>query len=178
MKTRRSVPWMVLLALALVAVPRPVEALELSGGVALGRIVAGTVPRFAVSPHAGVSWRMESGFLFEVRNLCRVLLAPSKDGVGIYDQTSATIGYASEKMSFSAGPSFSLYTMPVCGATLCGRLAGFAPGGHAQASVYFADPLGVALHANVDWLGGRSRVLSGGVAAMIVAGPVLRWRSP
>ena len=167
-----------LLALAIVAASRPVEALELSGGVSWGGILAGTVPRFAVSPHAGVSWRTESGFLFEARNLCSILLASNKDGVGIYDQTSATIGYASKKSSFSAGPSFSIYNMPACGATLCGRLAGLAPGGRAQASVYFADPLGVALQANVDWMGGRSRVLSGGVAAMVVAGPVLRWRSP
>lgn len=33
------------------------------------------------------------------------------------------------------------------------------------------------LSGGVSW-GGRSRVLSGGVAAMVVAGPVLRWRSP
>lgn len=61
---------------------------------------------------------------------------------------------------------------------LRGRLAGLSPGGHAQASVYFAEPLGIALQANVDWIGGRSRVLSSGVAAMVVAGPVFRWRSP
>jgi hypothetical protein len=36
-------------------------------------------------------------------------------------------------------------------------------------------PLGVSVSANVDWIGGRSRVLPGGLAAMIVAGPVLRW---
>jgi hypothetical protein len=166
------------LVLAIVAASRPVEAFELSGGVSLGGILAGTLPRFAVSPHAGISWRTESGFLFEARNLCSILLAPSKEGVGIYDQTSATIGYASEKGSFSAGPSLSIYAMPVCGAALCGRLAGISPGGRIQASIYFADPLGVALQANVDWMSGSSRVLSGSVAAMIVAGPILRWRSP
>lgn len=48
-------------------------------------------------------------------------------------------------------------------------------GGQAQASLYFTGPLGAAVSVNVDWVGGSSLILPGGVAAMIVAGPVLRW---
>jgi hypothetical protein len=37
--------------------------------------------------------------------------------------------------------------------------------------------MGVSVRANIDWVGGRSLVLPGGVAAMVTAGPVLRWIS-
>jgi hypothetical protein len=56
-----------------------------------------------------------------------------------------------------------------------GRVVGVAPGGHAQVDTYFAGPLGVTVSGNMDWIGGRSAVLPGGIAAMLVAGPVLRW---
>ena len=102
----------------------------------------------------------------------------NKAGLGVYNKTSITIGYAWEDVNVSAGPSLSVYSMPTCGVTLlCGRVAGVAPGGHAQADVYFAGPLGVSVSANVDWIGGRSRVIPDGVAALVVAGPVLRWRA-
>jgi hypothetical protein len=64
-----------------------------------------------------------------------------------------------------------------CGITfVCGRVAGVALGGHAQADVYFAGPLGISVSASVDWSGGRSRLVPEGVAVMVVAGPVVRWR--
>jgi hypothetical protein len=126
----------------------------------------------------GVSWRRESGFLFVVHDLFSILATINKAGLGVYNKTSVDIGYASEEVNFSAGPSLSIYSMPACGVTyLCGRVVGVAPGGHAQADVYVAGPLGVSVSANVDWIGGSSAVLPGGVAVMVVAGPVLRWRS-
>jgi hypothetical protein len=155
----------------------PAGAFEVSGGVGLGGFLAGgTLPRLAVTPHVGISWRRESGFLFVVHDLFSILAPINKAGLGVYNKTSITFGYAWEKVNVSAGPSLSIYSMPACGVTLlCGRVAGVALGGHAQADVYFAGPLGVSVSANVDWIGGRSRVVSDGVAAMVVAGPVLRW---
>ena len=47
----------------------PARAFEINGGVSLGGILAGTVPHFAVSLHAGVSWRLESGLLFAVQGM-------------------------------------------------------------------------------------------------------------
>ena len=88
----------------------PADAYELSGGVGLGGMVVGAVPRFAVSPHLGISWRRESGFLFALHDLCSILPPSRKLGVGVYNQTSAAIGYASEKFNFSAGPSISVYS--------------------------------------------------------------------
>lgn len=163
--------------LVLIAVPMTAEAFEVSGGVSLGGIVAGTVPRLAVSPHASLAWRMESGFLLAAHDLLSILPSINKDGAGVSNQTSVALGYAWEKGDFSVGPSLSIYSMPACGATLCGRVAGLSPGGHGQATVYFAGPWGVSLSANVGWVGGRSSVLPGGVAAMVVVGPVLRWSS-
>jgi hypothetical protein len=162
----------------LTATATPAEAYELNGGLSLGGFLVGTVPRFAVSPHIGVSWRRESGLLFVVHDLCSILPATNMLGVGVYNQISAAIGYAaSDKLDFSIGPSISVYSTPACGVTLCGRVVGLAPGGHAQATMYVTGPWGVSMRANVDWVGGRSLVLHGGMAAMVTAGVVLRWGS-
>jgi hypothetical protein len=161
----------------LTIVALPAEAFELRAGLSLGGIVVGTAPRFAVSPHAGMAWRKESGFMFAVHDICSILPTTKNVGIGVYNQTSAAIGFASDKVDFSMGPSISIYSMDACGVTLCGRVVGLAPGGHAQVNLYVAGRLGVSVRANVDWVGGQSLVLPGGVAAMLVAGPVLRWSS-
>ncbi|WP_232379768.1 hypothetical protein [Polyangium fumosum] len=161
----------------LLIVATSAEAYELAGGVSLGGMLVGTLPRFAVSPHAALSWRRESGFSFGVDDLCSILPGTGRLGVGVYNQMSAAFGYAWKDGDVRMGPSFSVYTMPACGATLCGRVVGLSPGGHAQVNVYFGGVVGVSVSANVDWVGGRSLVLPGGWAAMLVAGPVFRWRS-
>jgi len=161
----------------LVLAPRPAQAFELSGGVGLGVLVAGTDPRVAVSPHAGIFWRTESGWMFAVENLLGIVPATNEDGVGVYDQTSLAVGYAWESSHFSLGPALSFYSLATCTGDSCGRVSGTAPGIHAQGSFYFAGPLGVGISANVDWLGGPSLLLHNVVAATLLAGPVLRWRS-
>jgi hypothetical protein len=150
---------------------------QLSGGVSVGGILAGTVPHLAVSPHVGVAWRIHSSVLFTVHDLCSILPPINKAGAGVYNQTSVDIGYTWETGHLSVGPSLSVYSMTTCGVTLCGPVIGVAPGVHAQTNVYVAGPLGVSVSANVDWVGGRSLVLPGGVAAMVVAGPVIRWNA-
>jgi len=165
------------LASLVVLLAAPVEAFELRGGVSLGGLVVGTVPRFAVSPHGALAWRGESGMRIAVDDLCSLLPGTDKLGFGMYNQTSIAVGYAWRDVELRLGPSFSVYSVPACGATLCGRVVGLAPGGHAHAEVYFGGAVGVSMSANVDWVGGRSLVLPGGLAAMIVAGPVVRWRS-
>jgi hypothetical protein len=161
----------------LVVKPVQAHAFEVNVGVSVGGILAGVVPRLALSPHVGLSLPLESGFLLEVHELCSVLPIGGKLGIGVFNQTSAAIGYASKTSAFSIGPSLSIYAMPACGAELCGRVVGLSPGGHAQASLYFAGPVGVSIHADAAWVGGTSLVLPGGLAVMVVAGPVIRWRS-
>jgi hypothetical protein len=156
-------------------VSTPARAFELHSSVNVGGVVAGTVPRFAVSPMVGVSWRTDSGFTYGVHDLFCVLPPFGTSSVGVYNQTAASVGYASKESSISAGPSLSVYSMPACGPALCGHVTGLALGAHARITRDIAGPWGVSVIVDVDWIGGKSLVLHGGFAAMVVAGPVLRW---
>jgi hypothetical protein len=173
--TGQRIPEAALFALVLVVVPTPAEALELNGGVSLGWMQAGTVPHLAVGPRWAVLWRSKSGLLLSVHDQCSILPPIQKEGVGVYNQTSVAIGRAWKDGDFSVGPSMAIYSMTTCGVTLCGHVDGVAVGGHAQANMYLAGPLGLSVSAELDWAGGDSLVLPGGVAAMVVAGPVIRW---
>ncbi|MDC3959547.1 hypothetical protein [Polyangium jinanense] len=97
-----------MLCAALILLVTPAEAYEVSGGVGLGGILVGTLPRFAVSPHAAVAWRGEGGFSFGVDDLCSVLPGTGRLGVGVYNQTSVAFGYAWKGGDFRVGPSFSV----------------------------------------------------------------------
>lgn len=173
--TGRKIPSAAVFALVLVVVPTKVEASEMSAGVSLGWIQAGTAQRLAVGPHAGISWHIDRDLLFIVRDLCSLVPPIQIGGAGVYNHTSVAIGYAWKSGDVSAGPSAAIYLMPACGDTLCGRIAGTAVGGHAQTNAYVAEPFGVSVSADVDWIGGSSRVLPGHVSMTVVAGPVLRW---
>ena len=165
----------VLIVLVLLGLPTPARAVEISTGVSLGGILAGRAPRLAVTPQGGIAWTTSGGFLLAVHEMISILPPINNDGIGVYEQTAVVVGYAAETRNFSVGPSLSIYSMPACGAKLCGRVVGLAPGAHAQVNVYLYGRLGVSVNATVDWVGGRSMVLPGGVAAMVIAGPVLRW---
>ena len=170
----------VLIALVLLVVPTPAGAVEISTGMSFGGILAGRAPRLAVTPQGGIAWTTSGGFLFAAHEMISILPPINNDGLGVYglgvyEQTAVVIGYAAKTHDFSVGPSLSIYSMPACGATLCGRVVGLGPGAHAQVNVYLYGRLGVSVNATVDWVGGRSMVLPGGVAVMVVAGPVLRW---
>ncbi|WP_437974412.1 hypothetical protein WMF11_38890 [Sorangium sp. So ce295] len=171
----QRIPWVVMVVPLLVVVPTQGEASELSAGVSLGWLQAGTIPRLAVGPHAGISWPIQRDILFTVHDLCTILPPIQEDGLGVYNQTSVDIGVAWKDGNVSAGPSIAFYLMPACGATLCGRVGGMAVGGHAQTNAYVAGPLGVSVSVNVDWVGRGSLVLPGYMSVVLVAGPVLRW---
>lgn len=159
-------------ALALFVAPAPAKAVELSGGVTVGGIQVGAGPRLAVSPFVGLLWRQERDFLLEVHNMFSVVPGAR---VGAYDRTAVALVYAWRTGKVSFGPSFSIYSMPVCGMTICNRVVGVAPGAHAQTDWYFSEPLGASVSANLDWAGGNSRVLHGHLVAMVTAGPVWRF---
>jgi hypothetical protein len=160
-----------------IVAPAPAAALEITAGVNAGGFLAGAVPRLAVSPNAGISWSAESGVMLAAHDALSILPPMNGSGIGVYNHTTITIGYAWENVNFSAGPSLAIYSMASCGRFFCGRVAGLAPGANARADLFFTGPLGVSLSANVDWVSGSSLVLPGGVAAMVVAGPVFRWNS-
>ncbi|MGK3999927.1 hypothetical protein [Sorangium sp. So ce1024] len=152
-------------------VPAPAHALEFSGGFSVGGIKVGIEPRLAVSPFAGWLWRSEGDFRLEAHNMLSIVPG---DGVGLYDRTALTPGFATKTTTVSLGPSLAIYSMPVCNIVICNRVVGVAPGGRAQSDWYFAEPLGVSTSVHVDWTGGSSRVLSGNLVVMVATGPV--WR--
>lgn len=161
--------------LVLIGFPMPARGVELGAGISLGGVQAGIVPRLAVSPTMGILWRMNGGLILALHDLLNILPPINNSGLGVYNHASAAFGYAWENGYIDVGPSFSIYSMIACGNKLCGRVSGVSPGGQAQVSLYFTGPLGASVSATVDWVGGSSLVLPGGVAAMVVAGPVVRW---
>ncbi|WP_437723892.1 hypothetical protein [Sorangium sp. So ce861] len=173
--TDRQISSTAVLALLLSVAPMQADASELSAGISFGGIQAGTVTRLAVSPHAGISWRINSNILVDVHDLLSIVPPIQMVEAGVYNSTSVALGYGWKSGDFSAGPSVAIYFMPACGSILCGHIAGMAVGAHAQTNAYIAGPLGVSVSANVDWIGGRSLVLPGHVSMLVVVGPVLRW---
>lgn len=157
---------------ALVVVPASAQALEFREGVSVGGIQVGTEPKFAVSPFAGWLWRSEGDFRLEVHNMLSIVPGV---GIGVYDRTAVTLGYATKTTTVSLGPSLAVYSMLVCGAVLCDRVVGLAPGGRVQSDWYFAGPLGVSTSIHMDWARGSSRVLPGSLVVMMTAGPILRF---
>jgi len=179
MQVRRVIAACVLTsATTFVMLPEEAGAFELSGGVSVGGMVVGSSPRLAVSPHAALGWRTESGLMLAADEVASILPAADPHGVGLYSTTSAHVGYAWDSVNVSLGPSLALYTMPACSPAACTRVVGIGLGGHARVSFYFAGPLGLALWGGVDWIGGSSVILPGGVVATIAAGPLVRWRNP
>jgi hypothetical protein len=166
-----------LCGLLLIVLPMRAEAFEVAGGVSVGVIAAGTEPQFALSPHAGIPWRKDNGLLVTLHDQLNILPPSNFIGAGVYNQMHFTLGYASNTAQIRVGPSLAIYSIPACGVTLCGRVVGIAPGGHAIANFFISERWGMSLSANLDWVGGRSLVLPGGFSAMLVAGPVLRWES-
>ncbi|MFT3776206.1 MAG: hypothetical protein QM820_63490 [Minicystis sp.] len=89
--------------------------------------------------------------MFTANDMCSILIpARGEAGPGVYNQTSAAIGYAWERQNFSMGPTLSFYSISACGTTLCGRVIGMAPGGHAQVNAYFAGPFGIAVSGSLE----------------------------
>lgn len=158
-----------------ISLERHAGATEVSGGLSLGGIVVGTMPRLAVTPHATLSFRMESGLLVAVHEMFSILPAGDAHGVGVYSQTSADLGYAWDSANVSLGPSLALYSMPACVPRACARVAGLALGGHTQVSLYLSGPFGVSIWGGIDWLGESGLIR--GIVGTIFAGPIVRWRS-
>lgn len=159
----------------LVAVPSITHAFDLSVGVGVGGILAGAKPRLGVSPHVAMTWSTESGVLFAMHETPSVLPAINEHGPGVYNQLAAVLGYGWKDVNLTIGPALSMYSMPACNATICRHVTGFSVGGHAQVEAYFVGRFGISASLSAEWIGGDSVVLTGSVAATVVAGPVLRW---
>ena len=154
-------------------VPTLAHAMEISFGLSTGGMLIGPDPRFAVSPHGGLLWRSGS-LAFSVHDHVNILPAVNLLGAGLYNQTSAAVGYAWDSGNVIFGPTLAIYSMPACGPDQCGRVHGVGPGIHAQVDAYFAGPVGASLSANLDWNGGSSLLLPGNLLATLTGGLVVR----
>ena len=161
---------------ALSLVPVPAEAMEVDLGASVGGMLAGSVPRFAVSPYGALSWPLGSNFVFVVHDMVSLLLAANNHGPGVYDHLSVAGGVAWADGKIVVGPSLSVFSMPACGPLWCARVGGFGAGASARADLFFWGPAGLSLSGNVDVPLQSNSVLPGGPAWMLLAGAVFRVR--
>jgi hypothetical protein len=91
--TGRQIPSAAVFALVLSVVPTQADGSELSAGISLGWLQAGTATRLAVGPHAGISWRIRNNILFHVHDLFSAVPPIQIGGTGVYNITAAALGY-------------------------------------------------------------------------------------
>jgi hypothetical protein len=153
--------------------------IELSGAAGFGVLVAGvTSGRFAISPGASFSVRGERGF-FVARDTLSFLGAAG-GRFGINHETTLGGGLFWELVNVSAGLSLAEYSLPICGARLCGQVRGVAPGAGARLDVfgpYLSGGLGVSADCAGAWITGSAAPVWSGVSVRCSAGPILRFTS-
>ncbi|WP_437733644.1 hypothetical protein [Sorangium sp. So ce1335] len=123
----RRVASAAMFALVLGVVSTQAEASELSAGVSLGWIQAGTAPRLALDPHAGISWQIEKNLLLKLHDLCSLVPPTQVGGAGVQSHIRF-LGCRWKDGDAGAGPSVAIYFVPACGNALCGQVAGMAVG--------------------------------------------------
>jgi hypothetical protein len=152
---------------------------ELSGATGFGVLAAGvTSGRFALSPSASFSVRDERWF-FVVRDTASFLGATG-GRFGITNETTLGGGLFWERVNLSAGLSLAAYSLPLCGAWLCGQVRGLAPGAGVRLdlfSPYLSGGLGLAVDCAGTWITGSATSIWSGVSVRCSAGPLLRFTS-
>jgi hypothetical protein len=152
--------------------------IELSGATGFGALTAGVTPgRFTMSPSASLGVRGEQWF-FVARDTISILGATG-GRFGIINETTLGGGLFWEAVNVSAGVSLNQYSLPVCGARLCGQLRGLAPGASLRIDIfgpYLSEGLGIAVDCSGTWITGGAAVWSG-ASVRCSAGPVLRFTS-
>lgn len=147
--------------------------MDLDLGASVGGVLAGSVPRFAASPYATLSWPLAGSFTLGVNEMASLLLAANNRGPGFYNHLSGFVAVGWKDGKILAGPSLTLFSMPACGPAWCGRLTGFGAGGTLRVDL-FERPLGVSLGCNVDVPIKSTDLLPAGPAVMFFAGGVFR----
>jgi hypothetical protein len=175
MKTRRAAA-AALGLIAAAAVPGPAHGLELSATVTAGLFQVGTSAMFAVMPSLTLRLGPVQGLDLTLADGFMMFPGPGAP-FGFDNRLSVGLGYSWPAFDVDVAGSLSGYWMHACGAELCGRVMGLAPGARARVSYFpWSSSLGITLAGDVGWYGGDSLVLPGNAAATITAGPVLRWQ--
>jgi len=152
---------------------------EISGATGLGALVAGVTPgRLAISPSASLLLRQQSWFLVARDTVS--FLGASGGRFGIANETTLGGGRSWELVNVSVGLSLVAYSLPLCGAWLCGQVSGLAPGVSLRLDVfgpYLSGALGVAIDCSGTWITGNAATVWSGVSVRCSAGPLLRFTS-
>jgi hypothetical protein len=147
--------------------------MDLDLGASVGGVLAGSAPRFAVSPYATLSWPLGGSFAFGVNEMASLLLAPNNHGPGFYNHLSGFAAITWKDGKILAGPSLTIFSMPACGPEWCANLSGFGAGGTLRLDL-FQKPVGLSLGGNVDAPLKSTDLLPAGPAVMFFAGGVFR----
>jgi hypothetical protein len=157
-------------------VPLRAEAMEVDFGASVGGMMAGGLPRFALSPYGAVSWPQGDHFVFVIHDMLSLLLTAGNHGPGGYDHLTVAGGVAWGDGKIIVGPSLSIFSMPACGPQWCARVGGFGAGANARADLFFWGPVGLSLSGNVDVPIQSNSVLPGGPVVTGLLGAVYRIR--
>jgi hypothetical protein len=155
------------------------STVEVAGSAGFGAIAAGlSSARFAISPSASLSLRGDHWFFVGRDTLS--LLGASGGRFGIDNETTVGGGHGWDFVSLSAGLSLVAYSLPICGARLCGPVRGVAPGTDVRLDIfgpYLSGALGISIDCAGAWITGRAAAVWTGVAGRCSAGPVFRFSS-
>lgn len=146
-------------------------AFDVDLGASAGGFLAGSVPRFSLSPSLTFSVPVGESFRVGLNEMASLLLAAGSRGPGFYNHLTAFGAVAWKDGKMLAGPTLALFAMPACGAVWCGDLRGFGAGGSLRVDL-FEKPLGASFGCNVDVPLKTTHLLSNGPALMFFAGGV------
>lgn len=143
-------------------------------GASAGGFLAGSIPRFSLSPYVTLSVPV-SGDTFGVgiNEMASLLLAAGNHGPGFYNNLTAFGALTWKDGKLIAGPTLAFYMMPACGPEWCSNLRGFGAGGSVRVDL-FQKPLGVSFGCNVDVPLKSTTLLPQGPALMFFAGGTIR----
>lgn len=150
------------------------SAMGLDLGASAGGFLAGSVPRFSLSPYLTISVPVSGdNFSVGVNEMASLLLATGNHGPGFYNHLTTFGALTWKDGKIVAGPTLALFAMPACGVTWCGNLRGFGAGGSVRVDL-FEKPLGASFGCNVDIPIKSTDLLPHGPALMFFAGGVFR----
>lgn len=164
----------VALAFACGLTPARAAAMGLDLGASAGGFLAGSVPRFSLSPYLTLSVPVSGdNFSVGLNEMASLLVTTGNHGPGFYNNFTAFGAVTWKDGKLIAGPTLAFYMMPACGPEWCSNLRGFGGGGSVRVDL-FQKPLGVSLGCNVDVPLKSTILLPQGPALMFFAGGVIR----
>lgn len=154
--------------------PARAEAMGMDLGASAGGFLAGSVPRFSLSPYLTISMPVGGdSFSVGLNEMASLLVGAGNGSLGFYNHFTAFGAAIWKDVKVLAGPTLSFFMMPACGVSWCSNLRGFGAGGSMRVDL-FQRPLGVSLGCNIDVPLKSTTLLPQSPALMFFAGGVFR----